>query len=71
MPEYPAVDWAHHDSVTSCTLNQKRYDGPPTRICMICDKLENPNADMAREGGWICPDCKKKIGKLIGVRTDG
>ena len=42
---------------------------PPTRRCMICEKLENPEANLIDGHGWICPSCAQKIGELIGVRT--
>lgn len=38
---------------------------PPTRKCMICDRLENPNADVINEVGWLCDDCKRKLRALI------
>ena len=41
------------------------YDGPPTRMCMICNKLENEKAHMVRDVGWICPECVKKLRMLI------
>lgn len=38
---------------------------PPTKRCLICDKLENPNAHMVHETGWICPECKDKLKKIL------
>ena len=32
---------------------------------MICDRLENPNADVINEVGWLCDDCKRKLRALI------
>ena len=43
----------------------------PTRQCLICSRLENEKAMIVKEVGWICPECAKKIGVLIGVRTYG
>ena len=37
----------------------------PTKRCLICDKLENPNAHMVHEAGWICPECKDKLKKIL------
>ena len=41
-----------------------------TRSCLICGTLENQDAQVFTEEQWICTECAKKIGKLIGVRTD-
>jgi len=38
---------------------------PPTRQCLICEKLENPNADIVTLVGWICPECKNKLQRMI------
>ena len=38
---------------------------PPTEQCMICERLNNPDADMVSLVGWICPDCKKKLCQII------
>lgn len=41
-----------------------------SRICTICREMEYPQAQTATKVTWICPECAKKIGKLIGVRTE-
>lgn len=38
---------------------------PPTRICWICDFIENPESQIANTGIWICPECKKRLQKLL------
>ena len=38
---------------------------PPTRMCLICDKFENPEAKRANGEAWLCPECKDKIRKII------
>ena len=43
---------------------------PTSRICTICGKMEYPQSDKATTMTWLCPECAKKIGKLIGVRAD-
>lgn len=43
---------------------------PPTRQCTICEKIENPEANIIDAHSWICPSCVSKIGKLIGVIED-
>lgn len=58
----------------SVTIELPKYHAsqiimPPTRQCMICEKLENPEANLIDGHGWICPSCAQKIGELIGVRT--
>jgi len=37
----------------------------PSRICLICRKLEFPNAEVCTEIGWICPECAKRIMRMI------
>lgn len=41
----------------------------PTRRCVFCGKLEN-NSDVIKDETWICLDCAKLIGKLIGANAD-
>lgn len=41
-----------------------------SRICTICGEMEYPKAQAATTMTWVCPECAKKIGKLIGVRTE-
>lgn len=38
---------------------------PRTRRCLVCDKLENPDAHVVYDVGWLCPECKKKLRDLI------
>ena len=38
---------------------------PPTRICQICDLIENPESQIVNAGIWICPECKKRLQKLL------
>lgn len=42
-----------------------------SRQCAICEEVEFPACEAITQELWICPECAKKIGKLIGVRTDG
>lgn len=47
------------------------YRMPPTRRCLICEKLENQNADVVDLGKvWLCDRCKSKLRELIGVSED-
>ena len=38
---------------------------PPTKQCLICDKLENPNAYMVHNVGWLCPECKSRLQRVL------
>ena len=38
---------------------------PPTRACCICDEYENKKASIAYVGGWICPECKRRLNRLL------
>lgn len=42
----------------------------PSRICLICNKLEFPNAIWSTEIGWICPECAKRIKRIIYNKVD-
>ena len=38
----------------------------PTRECLFCEKLENPQADIINQSAaWLCPECKRKIKQII------
>lgn len=44
---------------------------PPTKRCLICEKLEDPNASVVdTSAAWLCPECKRKVQEMIGVKTD-
>lgn len=53
------------------TVSEYRKANPPvkytapTRACLFCEKLENPDANLVNGGAWLCPECKEKIRKLI------
>ena len=38
---------------------------PPTRVCSICDKFENPEAATGYTVGWICPECKSRLSHML------
>lgn len=39
---------------------------PTTRMCLVCESLENPKANIANGGlAWLCPECKSRIKKLL------
>ena len=42
-----------------------KEERPPTRICSICDFKEDPKATLAHGLAWICPECARRIKKLI------
>ena len=42
----------------------------PTRICLICDKLEHEAATaLISASAWLCPECKKKLKEIVGAPT--
>ena len=42
----------------------------PTRICLICDKLEHEAATaLISACAWLCPECKKKLKEIVGAPT--
>ena len=39
---------------------------PPTRQCLICEALENPNADFVNTfSAWICQECKNRLKQML------
>lgn len=44
----------------------------PTRICLVCGKLEREEATVANAGAaWLCDRCKNALLKLIKENEDG
>lgn len=42
----------------------------PTRICLICNKLEHEAATaIISASAWLCPECKKKLKEIVGAPT--
>lgn len=38
----------------------------PTRQCLVCERMENPEATIVHTGlAWLCPKCKSRIKRLI------
>lgn len=70
-PKEKIPETNYQERVATVKLNES-CTPVPTRICLICDKLEYEAATaLISASAWICPECKQKIGQMIGVRTDG
>ena len=41
-----------------------------SRRCVFCGSFENKAANVESNETWICTDCAKQIGRLIGKRTE-
>lgn len=38
----------------------------PSRVCLVCDRMERPGATIVNEGeAWLCRGCKSRIKRLI------
>lgn len=38
----------------------------PTRQCLVCERMENPEGTIVHTGlAWLCPECKSRIKRLI------
>ena len=36
--------------------------------CLICEKVQDDTADIVDGGiAWLCPECKRKLRKLVGI----
>ena len=53
------------DSSGMLYLSRSVVHGPPTRICSICNKAEDPAATTAYSWSWICPDCAARLRLLM------
>lgn len=42
-----------------------KKDVPPTRACSICNFKENPESNLIYDIGWICPECKQRLKKIL------
>lgn len=66
-----AVDKIIADRFATVKLNES-CTPVPTRICLICDKLEYEAATaLISASAWLCPECKRKIRQMMGVRANG
>lgn len=45
--------------------NKNKKDVPPTRACSICNFVENPESNLIYNIGWICPECKQRLKKIL------
>lgn len=45
---------------------------PPTRVCAVCGKTEFKHAGSyySQDVFWLCPDCLKKLKKLLDKSTE-
>ena len=56
------------DNSRTIKVGERFAQTAPTRICLVCDKLENPDATIADAGSaWLCPECKERIRKMTGT----
>ena len=55
------------------TLNQNyRLYEFPSRICLVCGKLEREEATVVHTGdAWLCDRCRSVLLKLIKENEDG
>lgn len=61
-----AVDEIIKDRLVTVKLNEP-CTPVPTRMCLICDKLEHGAATALISGSaWLCPECKQKIKQIMG-----
>lgn len=53
-------------------LSSKYAYERPSRICLVCEKLEREDAKIASTGdAWLCDRCKNVLLKLIKENEDG
>lgn len=45
-------------------------DRPPTNMCSICGFKEDDAARLINGFFWLCPDCLKKLRKLVAEDGD-
>ena len=50
--------------------NIHRY--PPTRQCLVCDCLENPEACLVDTGkAWLCDSCREILLEIVESKSTG
>lgn len=53
-------------------LSQRFSQTAPTRICLLCDKVENLDATIIDTGtAWLCPECKDSLRKMMRFMRGG
>ena len=64
-----AVDEIIKERVATVKLNES-CTPVPTRICLICDRLEHEAATaLISASAWLCPECKRRIKQLMEVKA--
>ena len=52
--------------IKTISLNPNYFSEPPSRVCLVCEKLEKTGANLVyTDGAWLCDRCKSTLRKLI------
>ena len=48
------------------SLNPNYFSEPPSRACLVCERLERKDANLVyTDGAWLCGRCRETLLKLI------
>ena len=57
--------------IKTISLNPNYFYELPSRICLVCEKLEMEEANVVySDGAWLCDRCKNTLLKLIKENED-
>ena len=54
------------NEIKTIKLNPNYFNATPSRVCLVCEKLEIEGANLVyADGAWLCDKCKKALLKLV------
>lgn len=66
----------NHHELNECTFKLSipvcEIRGEPTRVCSVCGahEFKDAVACCARDEFWLCPECLKRLKKLLDKSTE-
>jgi hypothetical protein len=66
----------NHHKLNECTFKLSvpvgEMRGEPTRVCSVCgtNELGYTGSYYARDEFWLCPECLKRLKKLLGEEDE-
>ena len=52
--------------IKTISLNPNYFSEPPSRACLVCERLERKDANLVyTDGAWLCDRCRSTLLKLI------
>ena len=68
----------NHHKLNECTfklsvpVGESEMRGEPTRVCAVCgvNELGYTGSYYSKDEFWLCPECLKKLKKLLDKSTE-